>query len=95
MLATSSVEVRCLRQTTPTLKATAAHVVFDMLLNLERFRVTQMSFSHFLYAYVSGRVAFAEIVPNPTRCVLRQHLYHSIDERRYHTRCVPPMQTLL
>ena len=79
----------------PTLKATAAHV-FDMVLNLERFQVTQTtSYDHFLYAYMSGRVSFAQLVPDPARCVLRRHRYHRINKRRYHTRCVSPMWALL
>jgi hypothetical protein len=83
----------CVKQP-PTLKATAAHVVFTWSSTSRDFGSQATSFDHFFYAYASGRVAFAQLVPNPDGCVLRKHRYHPVDERRYHTRCVPPMRAL-
>ena len=81
----------CVRQP-PTLKAMAAQVVFDMVLNLGRFEVAQTTnFNDYLYAYMSGRVPPAQLVADYARCALRTHLYHSATERRYHRHCVSSM----
>jgi hypothetical protein len=74
--------VICVRQP-PTLKPTAAHVVFTMVLNLERFRVTpSTSYHHFLYAYNSRRVALSQLVPPGGAFVVRQHHLDPLGGRR-------------
>jgi hypothetical protein len=86
--------VVCVRQP-PSLRASAAHVVFTMVLSPERFRVTRVTtFDHFVYAFNTDRVPMVQLLP--PFGVFRM-LAHRIDSAggRYHLYHAPSCSTLL
>ena len=86
--------VSCVRQP-PSLKTSAAHVVFHIVLSPERFRVSRVTtFDHYVYAFHSERVQFPQLLP---RFGVFRQLSHPIDSagRRYHLHHAPSESTFV
>ena len=86
--------VVCVRQP-PSLKASAAHVVFNIVLSPERFRVSRVTtFDHFAYAFHTDRVPFPLLLP---RFGVFRMLAHRMDStgRWHHLHHAPSVSTLI